>query len=181
MKSKKDNFSVYFIAENENPIYDSLRVKIGYSNNIERREKELKTGSPYEIKLMGWIEVSNKENAIKLEDKLHEKYKTKRKNGEWFELSASDVLEELLDHSTDAYISVEKNTCEFVSCDNDGIPEYIGSWQWDDLDPEKFCPICGWGGGVHFNDALGYENCLMCGFMPDFHFPDSQDVDGKFE
>ena len=49
---------VYFIAEDENGDYDNLRIKIGLSKDIERRVSQLSTGSPYRLKLMGWINIA---------------------------------------------------------------------------------------------------------------------------
>jgi hypothetical protein len=48
--------AVYFIAEDENRNYDCLRIKIGISKNVPKRLAQLSTGSPYKLKLMGWID-----------------------------------------------------------------------------------------------------------------------------
>ncbi|WP_177420199.1 GIY-YIG nuclease family protein [endosymbiont of Lamellibrachia barhami] len=155
---------VYFIAENENANFDHLRVKIGVSIQIDKRVSQLQTGSPYELKLMGWIEC---ENDKSLEDKLHTKYKKKHAHREWFNLSASDVLEELRQHLTHAYIAVNDNAFEVVSLDQDGLPEYVGAWQWTDIEHEEFCPQCGWGGGLSYNENYGGDRCLKCGIIGD--------------
>lgn len=47
---------------------------MGISKNISKRIGQLQTGSPYELKLMGWI-VSNEDR--KLEKQLHGKYAIK--------------------------------------------------------------------------------------------------------
>ncbi len=154
--------SVYFIAENESDNYDNLRIKIGISEEVNRRLKQLQTGSPYELKLMGWIEP---ENDRALEKELHTKYSKERTHGEWFDLGVCEVLEELREHTTDAYISVNSNAFEIASFDRDGIPENVGAWQWTEVEYEKFCPNCGWGGGLDYNENYGGERCLTCGVI----------------
>jgi hypothetical protein len=153
---------LYFIAENENGDYDNLRVKIGISKNIEKRLRTLQTGSPYELKLMGWIESDN-DRAI--EKRLHKKYERYRTHLEWYRLSVYDVLDELKNNATKSYIVTNSNAFEIVLYDRDGIPEYVGAWQWIDVDMEEFCPKCGWSGGMDYNDNYGGLRCLECGFM----------------
>ncbi len=80
---------VYFIAENENGNYDSLRIKIGLSKNISKRLSQLQTGSPYKLKLMGWIE---SDNDKALEHELHKKYSSRNMYLEWFNLSSCNIL-----------------------------------------------------------------------------------------
>jgi hypothetical protein len=82
---------VYFIAENESRNYGSLRVKIGVRINVQRRIMQLQTGSPYRLKLMGWIE---SDNDRVLEKQLHKKYASVNTHLEWFRLDASDGLPE---------------------------------------------------------------------------------------
>lgn len=154
--------AVYFIADNESPEYEDLRVKIGISKDIKRRFKNLQTGSPLELRLMGSIE---SDNDLELEKKLHEKYKGKHVHREWFRLSVRNVYDELRSHSVAAWISVTNAPFEVVSYDSDGIPEFLGAWQWMDVDHRDFCPHCGWGGGLRPNDNLGGDSCLKCGFL----------------
>ncbi|RJQ24654.1 GIY-YIG nuclease family protein [Candidatus Parcubacteria bacterium] len=154
--------AVYFIADNENPNYDNLRIKIGVSKDINARVLQLQTGSPSELKLMGWIESANDRD---LEATLHKKYSHKHSHREWFNLSVSDVFEELCEHSTDAYIAVNSNAFEIIDRDNDGIPEYVGAWLWLDVEYKEFCPQCGWGGGLSYNENYGGDRCLKCGIV----------------
>ena len=153
---------VYFIAENENGSYGNLRVKIGISVNVQRRIRQLQTGSPYELKLMGWIE---HDNDRALEKQLHQKYASVNTHREWFVLDASDVFEELKQHSTSSFIATNDNAFEVVSHDQDGVPEYLGAWQWGDAEIDEFCPSCGWGGGMDYNENYGGMRCLNCGLM----------------
>ncbi|SMN02598.1 hypothetical protein SPONN_1475 [uncultured Candidatus Thioglobus sp.] len=84
--------------------------------------------------------------------------------GEWFAIEPYDVLEELKAESTSSFICVQSNVGEFLGYDSDAVPEYLGPWEWQDIEIEDFCPQCGWGGGIHYNSALGSENCLRCGY-----------------
>ena len=109
---------------------------------------------------MGWIECEDQS----LEKNLHIKYAENRINGEWFSIEPWNVLDELKNESISAYICIQSNAGAFLGCDNDAIPEYLGPWEWDETELEGFCPQCGWGGGVHYNNTLGIENCLRCGY-----------------
>ncbi|ELG4788098.1 GIY-YIG nuclease family protein [Vibrio vulnificus] len=153
--------AVYFIAEDENGNYDCMRIKIGISKNVPKRLAQLSTGSPYKLKLMGWIDSDNDRS---LEKQLHTKYSLHNVHLEWFELSVCDVLEELKLHSVDSFIAVNDNAFEIVARDRSGVPEYLGAWQWTDVDEQEFCPSCGWGGGLDYNENYGGERCLHCGF-----------------
>jgi len=62
--------------------------KIGCSNNVERRFREIKTQMPYEGKIIHAIETGDPEG---IEAYWHQYFKDKRLKGEWFKLSASDV------------------------------------------------------------------------------------------
>ena len=156
---------VYFIAENENDDHGSLRVKIGRSKDIQIRLRALKTGSPYELKLMGWIE---SDDDKQLERKLHERYIDQNIHLEWFLLPPEDVLNELRSHGISAYISTEKNTFEIISRDKDGVPEYYGSWKWGDVDDSEFCPQCGCSCGLQYNENYGTDRCLKCGIIYEY-------------
>ena len=59
--------------------------KIGYSKNVEYREKTLQSEKPV-IKLLFYCD-----NFIETE--LHKKYKSKRIRGEYFNLSADDIID----------------------------------------------------------------------------------------
>jgi hypothetical protein len=74
-------------------------------------------------------------------------------------------LEELKLHSTDSYISVNDNAFEVTSYDRKGVPEFVGAWQWTEVEFDEFCPNCGWGGGLDYNENYGGERCLNCGLV----------------
>lgn len=62
--------------------------KIGRSNDAGRRAYELKIQLPEEIKLIHKIKTDDPGG---IEEYWHKKFKDKRKNGEWFELTKQDV------------------------------------------------------------------------------------------
>lgn len=148
----------YFIVENEDN--EESRIKIGFSKDPQNRIKALQTGNSRKLEIMGWIESDDKS----LEKKLHKKYEKHRHHGEWFFIEPYDVLEELKSKSTSSFICVQSNVGEFLGCDKDAVPEFLSPWEWSDTETGEFCPQCGWGGGVHYNRALGAENCLSCGY-----------------
>ena len=156
---------VDFIAENENNSHDSLRVKIGRSGDIQVRLRALRTASPYELKLMGWIE-SNAESQ--LERSLHKRYSDQRVRLEWFFLQPEDVLHELKSHGIQGHIATEKNTFEIMSRDKDAVPEYYGPWKWGGVDDSEFCSKCGCACGLQYSENYGTDRCLNCGIIYDY-------------
>lgn len=62
--------------------------KIGRSNNAERRDREIKLQLPFKVNLIHTIKTSN---PAKIEKYWHNYFKSKRLNGEWFQLTNSDV------------------------------------------------------------------------------------------
>lgn len=58
-------------------------IKIGVSDNPERRIKDLQTGNPYEIKLLLAIDDYD---AYGLENQFHKYFKNINSIGEWFEV-----------------------------------------------------------------------------------------------
>jgi len=81
------------ISENTNKGYVYLiqfgdEYKIGTSNNVERRFRELKTQMPYEGEILHTIATGDPEG---IESYWHNFYKEKRLKGEWFNLSKADI------------------------------------------------------------------------------------------
>jgi hypothetical protein len=64
-------------------------IKIGYSINVKKRVQTLKTAMPEGIKLIGFITGDSA-----LEKALHWKFRTLRKNGEWFKCD-NDIIDYL--------------------------------------------------------------------------------------
>lgn len=82
VKNKESSY-VYLIRENI-----SNTIKIGYTNNPERRVAEFRVQLPFEINHIHTIQCVNGRETEKL---LHKLYQHKRVNGEWFRLSELDV------------------------------------------------------------------------------------------
>lgn len=154
--------AVYFIADDEQQDYEFLRVKIGLSKDIHGRVRQLQTGSPYKLRLMGWID---DDNDISLERSLHNKYSHRRTHNEWFTLEPFTVLKELKSHGVRGYIAAQSNAFEITSYDKDGIPEYVGAWKWTEVEDIDFCPQCGCSCGLHYSENYGTERCLKCGII----------------
>ena len=79
-------YNVYLICAE----FESRRLyKIGYTRRpIEKRIKEIKTGNGHEIYL---ISSFKSKWGTKIEAQLHRTYKSKKVNGEWFDLTDDDV------------------------------------------------------------------------------------------
>jgi hypothetical protein len=63
--------------------------KIGSSGNVERRNYELGIKLPEDIKIIHKIRT---DDPMGIENYWHNKFKDKRKQGEWFDLSKEDIL-----------------------------------------------------------------------------------------
>lgn len=151
--------AIYFIIENEDLI--NQRIKIGYSKNPGDRIRALQTGNSRKLALMGWIE---SQNDCVLERQLHCKYQAYQVLNEWYEIDHSIVIDELKNSGTNGYIAFQSNAGDFLGSDRDGVPEYMGPWEWSETEISEFCPNCGSGCGLHYNENYGGERCLKCGF-----------------
>lgn len=74
---KEDIGFVYFIGN-----YNFGFVKIGYSKCPERRIKEIQTGCPFSVCILGKLA-----GTPSYEKELHKKFQCERTNGEWFKVS----------------------------------------------------------------------------------------------
>lgn len=63
---------------------DDAILKIGVSNDPEKRLKTLQTSNPFKLRLLLLSKRFNKADAFKAEKMLHELMKDYRLNGEWF-------------------------------------------------------------------------------------------------
>ena len=63
--------------------------KIGRSNALGRRERELAIQLPEKVKVMHSIKTDDQSG---IEEYWHKRFAGRRKNGEWFELTADDVV-----------------------------------------------------------------------------------------
>jgi hypothetical protein len=80
-QAKPEDGYVYLLSFGE-------EYKIGSSNNVERRFREIKTQMPYEGKIIHTISTGD---PAGIETYWHLYFKEKRLKGEWFRLSASDI------------------------------------------------------------------------------------------
>lgn len=66
----------------------SRHYKIGRTNAVGRRERELAIQLPEAVKVVHSI---GTDDPVGIEEYWHKRFSDRRKNGEWFELSADDV------------------------------------------------------------------------------------------
>ena len=75
-------YVIYFFGTDYN------RVKIGYSiENLYRRKRDIQTGCPDPIKLLGIIPCNNKVEMMDCERDLHRQFQKYNTVGEWFRLT----------------------------------------------------------------------------------------------
>lgn len=67
-------------------------VKIGLTNDVYRRWYELRRAYSQYVFVRYALEVKNRQAAFELETALHRYFSSRRKMGEWFDVSLSDVL-----------------------------------------------------------------------------------------
>lgn len=73
-----NHFYVYFIKN------ESDKVKIGKTIDVNKRYKQLQTGSPEKLYVVYSIPCRSKEHMDKVESSLHEYFKDYNISGEWF-------------------------------------------------------------------------------------------------
>lgn len=83
-----DGYVVYFAKSDEH-------VKIGFSGATKSRVATLSCVEGRPIRVVGLAHVPSVELARRLEAKMHDLFAAKRVEGEWFDLSMSDVLSAL--------------------------------------------------------------------------------------
>ncbi|BBB66539.1 hypothetical protein UNDYM_2286 [Undibacterium sp. YM2] len=145
------------------PIYflkDTVRkkIKIGRSKNVQQRIRDLQTGNPSPLQLMGWMNVNDE---VKVERRLHQTYQDWCELGEWFNIDSCEVLTEL--KRENGFVGTPKNSYEIVGYDNDAIPEYLGVCEWQDFEIYECCPYCACLCGMHEQGDTGMYHCINCG------------------
>lgn len=153
---------VYFIGEQES---NCCRIKIGVAKDIEGRRSNLQTGNPSELCLLGWI---NTEETFALERNLHRLFHDTHVRGEWFAIQPADVLPILQRAFRDGFVAKNADAFQIVGYDRDAVPEYIGVWEWGDLEIDECCPFCGCMCGMAFQDASQMYHCISCDALTDF-------------
>jgi len=153
---------VYFVHQVER---GEWLMKIGRAADIRRRLRALQTGNPKELKVVGWI-VS--ENDTRTERSLHRRYAHANVGGEWFALQPADILGDLQAAGMDGFVAKNADAFEVVGHDKDAVPEYLGVWDWADLEIDECCPFCGCLCGMAFQGASQMYHCLHCDALTDF-------------
>lgn len=75
---------VYFVQA------DDQHYKIGGTSNLESRMKSLQVASPNDLKLITWL-VAN--DWPEKEKQAHEYFDDKKIHGEWFDITASEIID----------------------------------------------------------------------------------------
>jgi hypothetical protein len=70
-------------------------TKIGITNTLDARLAELQVANPTRLEINYVIDCACFDDALKVERMLHERYKSKRLQGEWFDVSYTRVIEDL--------------------------------------------------------------------------------------
>ena len=71
---------------------------------------------------------------MRLEKEIHRHFSHLRGSGEWFTLDPADILP-ILDHfGIDGFVGTTDDSFEVTGHDRDGVPEYLGVWNWGDLE-----------------------------------------------
>lgn len=86
-----DDCFVYVIS-----IDDLGLSKIGVSRYPESRLRQLRTGSPFEMRIAHAYRIPSKEIAHLLEGAFHRKERASRTSGEWFKIPAEDAVVNML-------------------------------------------------------------------------------------
>lgn len=129
--------SVYFIGEDEN---GCTLIKIGVAKNIEAHKRNLQTGNPLDLRLLGWIDTTD---AFQLERHLYRYFGATHVLGEWFAITPADILSILIRAGRDGFIAKNADAFQIVGYDRDVAPEFLGVWEWADLEAYECCPFCG--------------------------------------
>lgn len=90
MRTIKDHYYLYIIGAE---FLDRKMVKIGISNNPEKRVKSLQIGSPIILTLHHKINVVDKKLALLMESVFHQENLCKGITGEWFLMSEKEAFD----------------------------------------------------------------------------------------
>lgn len=100
-------------------VSDNEKYKIGITSkrNLQKRLKTLQTGNSEKLEI---LKTHISDYASLIEKTLHREFATKKLNGEWFDLSLSDVLT-----FEDRCCNIEKNINLLKDQNNDYILKQI--------------------------------------------------------
>ena len=116
---------------------------------------------------------------FQLEANLKRHFNATRVRGEWFDIEPADILPFLQRAGRDGFVAKNADAFEISGYDRDAVPEYLGVWEWANLEMEECCPFCGCLGGMHFQDASQMYYCISCDTLTDFSELDPPDEEPK--
>lgn len=163
---------VYFLGEDEN---GCSPIKIGVAKDIARRKRALQIGNPLELRLLGWIIC---DDDFHLERQLQKRFRRVQTRGEWFHIEPADVLQFLTRAGQRGFVAKNADAFQITGYDRDAVPEYLGVWEWADLEIDACCPFCGCLCGMHFQEASQMYYCIQCDTLTDFSELSPDDRDG---
>jgi len=105
--------------------------KIGVANDVESRLAQLSTGNPFPLEVETIYEF---ENAEIVERAVHQKLKSKRVRGEWFELTYDDTVElhkVCLILGGSAFEYTGENPDEVTIEEAESVSEPVDGAKWD--------------------------------------------------
>ena len=102
---KTTTLHVYVMFAEIRGIYDKVNIKIGVSDNPERRIKDIQTSNPLPIRLIRTFEAG--QDAYIHESHFHKLYADKCTGGEWFEFSNDYFEEKVLPEMIDYFSKIE--------------------------------------------------------------------------
>lgn len=88
--------------------------------------------------------------------------------GEWFAIEPADILPILQCAGPDGFVAKNADAFQIIGYDRDAIPEYLGVWEWADLEIDECCPFCGCLCGMHFQDSSRMYHSIRCDTLTDF-------------
>jgi hypothetical protein len=153
---------VYFLGDDDN---GCSPIKIGVAKNIEARTRNLQTGNSLKLRLLGWIVTPN---DFRFERDLKRHFDAARVRGEWYDLEPAAILPFLIRAGRDGFVAKNANAFQIVGYDHDAVPEYLGVWEWADLEIDECCPFCGCLCGMHVQEASQMYYCIRCDMLTDF-------------
>jgi hypothetical protein len=75
----------------EKGINGKIPVKIGVTENLRNRRQVLQTGNSRPLGVLGWKDMSSKEEALELENDFHSFLESFQIHGEWFLLDSDAI------------------------------------------------------------------------------------------
>lgn len=93
-KRDKDGIYVYCIA-------NEFGFKVGVAVEPEKRLKDLQTANPRPLDLLGTIKCRTRQQAMMIENHIHERLKAHNMQGEWFDVSCLDRAQKFFEQRED--------------------------------------------------------------------------------